>query len=57
MVSDAGGQEAIATDETPRISAKTQNKAIRAHAGDFLQSLADGGPNGERLRKIGLFAK
>lgn len=53
MVSDVGGQEVLAsTIDTPRIQSRLQNRAIRAHAGDFLQSLADSGTHGERLRKI-----
>lgn len=53
MVADIGGRDALANiSVSPRITGRQQNKAIRAHAGDFLQSLADSGKYGERLRKI-----
>jgi hypothetical protein len=53
MVGDAGGPEGLSlSTNTPRIISKIQNKAIRAHAGSFLQSIADSGVHGEKLRKV-----
>lgn len=53
MVSNAGGRDAlVAGKQSPMVDKQLQNRAIRRHAGDFLQSLADSGPHGERLRKI-----
>lgn len=53
MVSDVGGTDGLReTTTSPKIAPKTQNKAIRLHAGDFLKSLADSGENGEHLRQI-----
>lgn len=53
MVADAGGLETLkAVNVSPRITSALQNKAIRMHAGDFLNSLADSGENGEHLRQI-----
>lgn len=53
MVSEAGGLEGLkVVSVTPKLTPITQNKAIRTHAGDFLNSLADSGANGERLRQI-----
>lgn len=52
MVLDNGGREYLAScGDFPKIDAKRQHRAIRNHAGNFLQSLADSGVHGERLRK------
>lgn len=53
MVSDSGGTEELRKITViPKVVPRTQHKAIRTHAGDFLRSLADSGTNGEHLRQV-----
>lgn len=53
MVADAGGHQTLSSIKTtPKISTTLQHKAIRQHAGDFLQSLASTGEYGERVRRV-----
>lgn len=53
MVEDYGGRDKLATsDTTPRIPPRSQNKAVRAAAGEFMESIRTLPGNGSRLADI-----
>lgn len=53
MVEDYGGRDRLATSNTtPRIPPQEQNKAVRAAAGEFMESIRTLPGNGSRLAEI-----
>ena len=52
MVSAAGGVNAISNEIVPRVPPRSQNKAIRETAGNFLKSLRSVPKHGERLVEV-----